>query len=135
MATKEKKRKYKLLGGASDPMVFQNQDPDYHYHGFNDDPRRPGRIAAAIEAGYEEVVSEQPMGEGGVNTPKKMGGGVTYPAGPGITGVLMRIPKKLYEEHQREKQKEVDESEAAIKRHAHGPNRYGKIDIGKMTND
>lgn len=132
---KEKKRKYKLLGGSNDPLVFHDKDPDYHYRVFNDNPNKPGRIALAKEAGYEEVVSDEVMGEGNVNTPKKMGKGVTIPAGPGITGVLMRIPKKWYEEMQKEKQKDVDESEAAIRRHSRGPNRYGKIEIGKMTND
>lgn len=132
---KKEKKKYKLLGGSEDPLEFLDKDPAFHYRVFNDSAQKPGRIARAKASGYEAVESETDMGTTGANIPSRIGNAVTIPAGPGVTGVLMRKPKKLWEEQQKEKQKLVDESEEGIRRHANGPNRYGKINIGKMTED
>ena len=133
-AKKEKPKKRRLMGGSTDPLHF-DKETGYHYRVFNDDPNRPGRIELAKEAGYEVVISEQSLGEGGVNAASKIGKAVTTLVGAGITGVLMRKPKKWYDEDQKEKQKIVDERESAIKRHSQQPGRYGKIEIGKMTSD
>ena len=129
MKRTDKKVKRKLLGGVADPLSFENKDPDFHYRVFNDDPSKPGRIQMALDAGYEVVINEAPLGVSTADTAGKLGSGVTRPVGNGVTGVLMRKPRDWYEEDQKEKQKLVDETESAIRRNMNEGNKFGKLDI------
>lgn len=123
--------KRRLLGGFRDPLSIHKEE-GFHYRVFNDDPLKPGRIQEAKEAGYEVVAGEGQIGDPAVDNPKKLGSAMTRPVGNGVTGVLMRKPLDQYKEDQAFKQKDVDETEEAIRRHSKNPGRYGKIE---MTRD
>lgn len=89
----------------------------FQYRVFNDNwAKEPGRIQRAQKAGYEKVDDFDPVVVG------------TNEDGSPIKGVLMRIPKKWYDEDQKLKQKEVDKVDQAIKKgtleQKAGDNRY-----------
>ena len=78
----------------------------YHHHVFNDNWRKePGRIQRAMSAGYELVENERSGESAGTNDD-----------GSEIKGVLMRIPKELYDQDQAAKQKEIDKVDDQIYR-------------------
>lgn len=102
-------------------------DDDYHYRVFNDNwKKEPGRVQRAMRAGYE-VVDD-----------KKSGMNVgTNDDGSEIKGVLMRIPRKFYEEDQGKKARELDKIDEQI----HGgkfdknlTNTYGSVTIETKEN-
>ena len=79
------------------------EDDGYQYRVFNDNWRKePGRIQRAKNAGYEIVPDKDPYNVG------------TNEDGSVIKGILMRLPKELYDEDQAVKQKEVDKVDEAI---------------------
>ena len=79
-------------------------DPNYVYRVFNDNWRKePGRLQRAVMAGYEPVEHERSGEAVGTNED-----------GSEIKGVLMRIPKELYDEDQELKQQEIDKVDAQI---------------------
>ena len=84
---------------------FNAPDEDgYVYRVFNDNWRKePGRIQRAKMAGYEMVPHERSGEAVGTNED-----------GSEIQGVLMRIPKELYEEDQAAKQREIDKVDEQI---------------------
>ena len=78
----------------------------YHYHVFNDNWRKePGRIQRALSAGYEIVEHERSGETSGTNDD-----------GSEIKGVLMRIPKELYDQDQAAKQRQIDKVDEQILR-------------------
>jgi hypothetical protein len=84
-----------------------NAPPDdgYHYRVFNDNWHKdPLRIENAIDAGYEVVdgIRRLPVG--------------TNENGSPVTGILMRIPKEMYEEDQEPKREERRRVKAQIER-------------------
>ncbi len=79
-------------------------DPRFVYRVFNDNWRKePGRIKRAQMAGYEIVEHERSGEAVGTNED-----------GSEITGVLMKIPRELYEEDQAAKQREIDKVDEQI---------------------
>lgn len=76
---------------------------------------KPGRIDAALQAGYRFVQSDGQIGEERVADPSNMGGNLTTHVGDGQVGYLMVLPKEFYDEDQKVKQQRVDDSEAAMK--------------------
>jgi len=80
------------------------EEDGYVYRVFNDNWRKePGRIQRAKMAGYEMVAHERSGEAVGTNED-----------GSEITGVLMRIPKEVYEEDQAAKQREIDKVDSQI---------------------
>jgi len=78
-------------------------DDGYQYRIFNDNWRKePGRIMRAKQAGYEVVPDKEPYSVG------------TNEDGSEIKGILMRLPKELFDQDQALKQKEVDKVDDAI---------------------
>lgn len=81
----------------------------YEYRVFNDNWRHdPNRISRAEKAGYVRVEDAEMHSVG------------TNEDGSPIKGVLMKLPKDLYEQDQKLKQKEVDRVDHAI--------RHGKLE-------
>jgi hypothetical protein len=111
-------------------LTFGDKDPDYVYRVFNDED---GRIKAAQEAWWEIVESGDQLGDQASGRPSKMGSQVRKNVGGGVDGVLMRIPKDLYEQDQAEKQAEINKQEDAIKAFAKSKGHYGEIKIGSTT--
>lgn len=69
------------------------KDPGFVYYRFNDNwTHDPDRVQKAMAAGYEVVGTEE--------TGKNVG---TNESGSEIKGVLMKIPKELYDEDQAKK--------------------------------
>ena len=93
------------FGAPRQKLEVLNQDPNYHYHRFNDNWRKePDRIRRAMAAGYEKVEGDDPVTVG------------TNDDGTAIEGVLMRIPKEFYEEDRKAKEAELDRVDQEINR-------------------
>ena len=101
----DKGRKKRVPFGSPAPRLPRGDDDRFVWRVFNDNWRRePGRIQRAKDAGYEVV--------GGCD---EVAVGVNED-GSAIKGVLMRIPKELYDEDQKLKQKEIDKVNEQINR-------------------
>jgi hypothetical protein len=89
------------------------------------------RIERFQKAGWQVV--EDPdifIGEG-VNNNQTLGTGARKGVGGGITGVLMELPKEIYDEDQAAKQRELDEKEREMRRslNSGAGGTYGSVDI------
>lgn len=114
-------RKERTPIGAPECKWSCPKNDGYQYRVFNDDwVAKPGNIQAALAAGYEFVESTKEK-----EKPKIVG---TNDNGTPIRGFLMRIPKVLYDEDQKAKQKIVDRIDEQIKagslQQGAGDNRY-----------
>ena len=92
-----------------------NQDPNFVYRVVNsDNERNSGRIDYMRSIGYTLANDGESLGdEHGVEA-STVGSQVGKHVGHGTRGVLMKIPKDLYEEDQAAKQAEVDHSEMGM---------------------
>jgi hypothetical protein len=92
-----------------------DQDPDFVYRVVNsDNERNSGRIDEMTAMGYKIANDGETLGdEHGVEA-STVGSQVGKHVGHGTRGVLMKIPRHLYEEDQAAKQAEVDHSEAGM---------------------
>jgi hypothetical protein len=98
------KRKERIPFGSPKPRLPHGEDPNFVYRVFNDGwTREPNRILRAKAAGYEVVNDYGDIAVG------------TNEGGTVIKGVLMRIPKELYEEDQKLKQDKNDQVDREIK--------------------
>jgi len=108
------RRKRKPLGVPASKMAVAPRK-GYHRHWIND---VGGRIANAIEGGYEHVmrkdVSVSGEAQQGQGTKVSQIVGTKEEGGP-LYAYLMEIKQEWYDEDQREKQKPVDETEKAIR--------------------
>jgi hypothetical protein len=98
--------------GQRNRLSFGNQDPNFVYRVINDQDER---LQQAQEAGYEFVVSDQPLGDKRAAEGGKIDSRVSKPVGNNTRGYLMRIPKEYYHEDQNAKMGEIDEMEKALK--------------------
>ncbi len=90
------------LGVRRQRLSYEGTEPGFHYHWMNDNwPLRPTRIKDAEAAGYVTV-------EG---VPQRRAGAASD--GSSIMATLMRIPERLYDEDQAEKDRLIDEEEAS----------------------
>jgi len=91
------------FGSPKQRLNVPDDDEDFHYRRFNDNwSKEPNRIARAKQAGYE-IVNDEHMVVG------------TNEDGTPIKGVLMRQPQEFHKADQKEKQKEVDRVDQAIR--------------------
>lgn len=81
---------------------------------FNHDPKNPGRIERAQQAGWTGVMDNSRIGDERQGIAAQLGGVVTRPVGQGVVGVLMEIPEELYREDQAAKARLCDERERAL---------------------
>ena len=98
--------------GTRNRLTFKGLDENFHYHVIND---KDGRLQRAQDGGYEFVESTEGLGDQMAAEASKMGKNVSKPVGHGVTGYLMRIPKELYDEDQKAKQREVAATEQTMK--------------------
>ena len=104
----------------------------FHRRFFND---VDDRIARAEDAGYNFVKGDVPTGDKSVGDGSKKGSCVTKSVGGGRVAYLMEIPQEYYDEDQKAKQDEIDETERGMitnigTKEAGTDGRYGKIAIG-----
>ena len=112
-----------------DRLTVIGRDPNYHYRIVNDVDDRIERLKIA---GYEIAEEKVGIGDVGVeNNNISLGSGARMHVGKGVKAVLMKIPKELYAEDQKVKQREVDQKEATMKRklNSGGDGTYGEVDI------
>jgi hypothetical protein len=97
-------RKKRIPFGVPSRRLKAPEGDGFQYRVFNDNwHKEPGRINRALEAGYEVVDDFKSLAVG------------TNDDGSAIKGVLMRIPKELYDEDQKLKMREIDNVDKAIK--------------------
>jgi len=120
---RNKKERIPVNGNTKNILTVSNRDPDYKYRWVLNDP---DRVAKFKEAWYEVVerTDDLRVGDRKVDTSAGTSSIVETRAGMGRNYVLMRLPKELWEEDQRAKQKQVDDSEAEMQREAK-QGRYG----------
>ena len=120
---RNKKERIPVNGNTKNILTVSNRDPDYKYRWVLNDP---DRVAKFKEAWYEVVerTDDLRVGDRKVDTSAGTSSIVETRAGMGRKYVLMRLPKELWEEEQRAKQKQVDDSEAEMQREAK-QGRYG----------
>jgi len=109
----------------------KDKDQNFEYRIVNDEP---GRIQMFLDAGYEIVKNNVPIGDPQVGEGEQVGKIASKHVGSGRKGYLMRIPKEFYEEDQQLKADKIKDQESHIKR---GPNKnegqYGEVKIGRRT--
>ena len=103
--------------GARKQKLIGPDDDKFQYRYFNDNwSKEPGRIQRAERAGYVRVEDYESVNVG------------TNDDGSPIKGILMKIPKEIYEEDQKVKRKEIDRVDEAIQggkiEQQPGENRY-----------
>lgn len=116
--SREQQRKDRTPLYKQSAVTLKNRDPLFHYRLVND---TPGRIASFLQAGWEIVEgdnSETYSGKGRSEATQK-GTMMTRRVNerndaPCHDAYMMRIPKELYEEDQKAKEKGWDQVEAEI---------------------
>jgi hypothetical protein len=94
--------------------VSYNRDPNFVYRVVNsDDSRYAGRIEELKKIGYILCTEEEMGDEVGVEG-SSVGSAIGRPVGHGVRGVTMKIPREYYEEDQRAKQLDVDQTEEGM---------------------
>lgn len=122
-------RRAKVDGLRRNRISFKGLDPNYVYRVVND-VDNGDRVSRFREIGYEVVADDKiKAGDKRVNQPTPEGSPITISVGGGTKGILMRIPKEWYEEDQAEKNRAIDESEAAI---LHPDETYGQIKLERQ---
>jgi hypothetical protein len=102
--------------GTRNVLTVKGQDPNYVYRVVNDED---GRIEQFKEAGYEEVLAKDvKVGDKRINATTPEGSVAQMSVGSGTKAIVMRIRRDWYEEDQALKQKQVDKTEADMKRKA-----------------
>ena len=111
------------VSGGRDILAVRDQDPNYVYRWVND---IDDRIERFKDGGYEPVTSDLEVGTKAVDRNSKLGSVITKMVGNKVVAVLMRIPKEWYEEDQKAKQEQLDESDKALRANQ-------DVDYGKLT--
>lgn len=93
-------------------LAVRDLEEGYHYRWFTD---KPGRIQAALEAGYE-FVEGSTAGDVRVADATPVGAKTTKQVGGGDMGYLMRLPADLRQEDEALKAKRNDETEVGVRR-------------------
>jgi len=100
---------------------------NFVYRWVND---KDGRLAIFLGAGYEFVDQNgNAVGDGGVDNSTGTSSKFTKGVGGGVTAYLMRIPRDIWEEDQKTKEKEIKEKEATMKQDMKKASDYGKVEI------
>jgi len=120
---RNKKERIPVNGNSRNILTVSNREPGYHYRWVINDP---DRVAKFKEAWYEPVEGNEGLkvGDRKVDTSAGTSSVVEARAGGGKKLILMRIPEELFLEDQAAKHRQVDESEAEMKREAK-KGRYG----------
>lgn len=94
----------KPFGSLEQKLAYPAR-PGFHRHWFNDSP---GRVARALEAGYEPVKDQE-----GKNVSRVVG---SAEGGGALIGYLMEIPEEWFQADLAKQQEEVDARENAMRR-------------------
>ena len=111
-----RRKKNATFGGLNKKLDVDKQIEGYHLHWLND---TPGRIAGALESGYEHVKEKEVFSYTDSEEFVKRHVGATD-TGTSMVAYLMKIRQDWYEEDQADIQAQNDKFESAI--------RQGKLD-------
>jgi hypothetical protein len=116
---KPTRRRRNAFNGTEGKLTITGEIPGYHIHIMND---TPGRIATALDNGYEFVSpSEVSTKEGNVtNTNTDLGDKIRFrvgvdDSGNGLYAYVMKIRQEWYDEDRQALQGRVDAVDQAIK--------------------
>ena len=132
---KEEPEKVRVPMYASRRLRFPKRE-GFHRHVFNDDKKKD-RIRKALNAGYTFVTEDVEGRDPRAGDASRIGKNTSQHVGNGMTGFLMEIPQKLYDEDQAAKNRKTDAREAAIKRKKKPSGEHGiyggvKVESGRM---
>jgi hypothetical protein len=95
--------------------VANRDDANYVYRIVNSDKDRyKDRIATMLARGYTICKDGEQIGDPNGTDASSIGSSATKSVGNGVKGVLMKIPRKFYEEDKAAKQAEVDRTEEGM---------------------
>lgn len=116
--------------GQRRPMaISETLDPNFEYRHVRGNPLNLQRF---IDAGYEFVEDSVQVGDAGLMRGSRPDSRVSIPSQDSNDRMyLMRLPKKLYDDDQNAKQREVDRTEEALYPDARNRGLEGKIDISR----
>lgn len=119
------------LGAKRDILNVQNTPAGFKDRMVND---VDGRIERFKEAGYE-LVEDAQLGTSHVDGTQADSGVVSKDVGRGVTGYLMRQREDHFIEDQAAKQRDIDETESAMRRNVKSnqstDGTYGEVKIGQ----
>lgn len=114
--------------GRRNRLTVTNKDPAFHYRIVND---TADNVLRYQEAGYELVPdSKHAVGDKRVNMATSEGSIKQISVGGDVKAFLMRVPKDIYEDNQKEKAARVDQLEEDSKRNAL-TGTYGKLETSR----
>lgn len=117
------------INGTRQILSVKGKEPGYEYRIVNDEG---DRVALMQEQGYEIVTDKDVrIGDRRIANPTQEGTPAKVSVGGGMQGYLMRIKSDWYAEDQAAKQKQVDESEAAMKADAKKFSDYGELKLSR----
>ncbi len=99
----------------------EDRDPNYVYR-FVNHSNEYSNVQDKMELGYEIVRDKTLTGNDGISDKSGLGSAVTKQVGRGMTGVLMRVRRDIYEEGQKIKDQMTAKTEDGI-RNPQGLNR------------
>ncbi len=106
---------------------------NYMYRWVNDEE---GRLSIFQDAWWEFVDQNgQPVGDEGINSSAGTSSKFSKGVGNGIIAYLMRIPRDLWLDDQADKERDLKEREAEMKRNVRSIGDYGKVDISIKDRD
>lgn len=128
-AKRNKKERIPVNGNTRNILTVSNRDPDYHYRWVLNDPDRVEKLQ---DAWYEVVQNDgqTKVGDRKVDTTAGTSSVIEARAGGGRKYVLMRQHKEYWLEDQAAKQRQIDDTEAEMRREA-TKDRYGKMEIDR----
>lgn len=114
------------INGLRDKLSVVGMEPGWHYIWIRDD-----EIYRFEMGGYEPVAHAVTVGDRHIDVASQIGSKISFPGGNGVTLFLYRCPQEVYDEEMGDVNRQVDESEAAMKEqlNSNTDGRYGKVEI------
>ena len=125
--TTRKRKTRTSTNGRNDVLSVEGKDKNYEYRIVND---TPGRVAQMESRDWEIAEGDEKLISTFDNSSDDSGSVKRKHVGDGTNAVLMRIPKKYFEEDKAEKAKHADRLEKSTQTN-NMQNGYGKVDISK----
>ena len=116
------------INGVRNRLNVKNQDPNFVYRIVND---IDDRVEQLLDVGYI-VDTKTTVGDKRAGAPSSVPGTpVMVSLGQGDKGVVMKIPKDLYEQRKLEKEAEIRAREAALQNPTQNGADYGKVTLSR----
>lgn len=112
---RERAKRNRTLSRRGPLYIPEDQkDPNFVYR-IVADRGQGARVQQLLDLGYEFVTNkDMTIGDESLQKPAQLGAHVTRALGGGENGILMRIPKEIYEDARKLKDADVDRQDAAL---------------------